>query len=204
MKNNLKEKLKTIDVTLFFAVVVNMILINMMMAIINLAFEEIKANKSDFQSKFALLDYVKRTTREMIGLNVAEPIVPVYVGDENEAEEEEDEAETTERISDNFTQKTDRLLDYITRTYLADGFIETEEGKRVLAKMSISNGAPAVRYNLVENTAKCNFYCFVGRKEGHGIWIRCHFHGGQSSGGKPVIKEKMNFLLCNKRVTPLF
>ena len=105
-----------------------MILINMMMAIINLAFEEIKANKSDFQSKFDLLNYVKRTTREMVGLNVAEPIVPVYVGDENQdAEEEEDEADTTERISDNFTQKTDRLLDYITRTYLADGFIETEE-----------------------------------------------------------------------------
>ena len=117
----------------------------MMMAIINLAFEEIKANKSDFQSKFALVDYVKRTTREMIGLNIAEPIVPVYVGDEADQEnEEEDEADTTDRISDNFTQKTDRLLDYITRTYLADGFIETEEGKRVLAKMSIANGAPAV------------------------------------------------------------
>ena len=137
-----------------FAVVVNMILINMMMAIINLAFEEIKANKSDFQSKFDLLNYVKRTTREMVGLNVAEPIVPVYVGDENQdAEEEEDEADTTERISDNFTQKTDRLLDYITRTYLADGFIETEEGKRVLAKMSIANGAPAVRLqNSTKNT----------------------------------------------------
>ena len=61
-----------------FAVVVNMILINMMMAIINLAFEEIKANKSDFQSKFDLLNYVKRTTREMVGLNVAEPIVPLW------------------------------------------------------------------------------------------------------------------------------
>ena len=159
-----------------------MILINMMMAIINLAFEEIKANKSDFQSKFDLLNYVKRTTREMVGLNVAEPIVPVYVGDENQnAEEEEDEADTTERISDNFTQKTDRLLDYITRTYLADGFIETEEGKRVLAKMSIANGAPTVSFLAYVSEYRKIFDTFTGRKESHGIWIRCHFHGGQSS-----------------------
>ena len=50
----------------------------MMMAIINLAFEEIKSNKSDFQNKFELVDYVKRTTKEMIGTRIAEPIVPVY------------------------------------------------------------------------------------------------------------------------------
>ena len=48
----------------------------MMMAIINLAFEEIKSNKSDFQNKFELMDYVKRTTKEMIGTRIAEPIVP--------------------------------------------------------------------------------------------------------------------------------
>ena len=48
------------------------------MAIINLAFEEIKSNKSDFQNKFELVDYVKRTTKEMIGTRIAEPIVPVY------------------------------------------------------------------------------------------------------------------------------
>ena len=62
-----------------FSICVNMILINMMMAIINLAFEEIKSNKSDFQNKFELVDYVKRTTKEMIGFRIAEPIVPVYV-----------------------------------------------------------------------------------------------------------------------------
>ena len=43
----------------------------MMMAIINLAFEEIKANAADYQSKFALVDYVKRTTKEMIGTKIA-------------------------------------------------------------------------------------------------------------------------------------
>ena len=42
------------------AVVVNMILINMMMAIINLAFEEIKENRAQYQSKFELMEYVKR------------------------------------------------------------------------------------------------------------------------------------------------
>ena len=44
-----------------------MILINMMMAIINLAFEEIKQNQSQYQNKFELLDYIKRTNKEVIG-----------------------------------------------------------------------------------------------------------------------------------------
>ena len=59
-------------------VVVNMILINMMMAIINLAFEEIKQNSHEYTSKFELTDYVVRTTKEMIGLQLAKPIVPIY------------------------------------------------------------------------------------------------------------------------------
>ena len=51
-----------------FLVVVNMILINMMMAIINMAFEDIKAEKSAYKSKFAIIDYIKRTTKEMTGI----------------------------------------------------------------------------------------------------------------------------------------
>merc|ERR1711915_1008263 len=50
-----------------FSIVVNMILINMMMAIINMAFEDIKAEKSAYKSKFAIIDYIKRTTKEMTG-----------------------------------------------------------------------------------------------------------------------------------------
>ena len=60
-------------------VVVNMILINMMMAIINLSFEEIKNNGEQYKNKFELIEYVKRTAKEMIGVMVAEPIVPVYL-----------------------------------------------------------------------------------------------------------------------------
>jgi hypothetical protein len=55
-----------------------MILINMMMAIINLAFEEINANAQDYQNKFELVSYVKRTTREMVGTSIAEPIICQY------------------------------------------------------------------------------------------------------------------------------
>lgn len=57
-------------------VVVNMILINMMMAIINMAFEEIKENADQYQNKFELLDYLKRTCREIVGITVARPIRP--------------------------------------------------------------------------------------------------------------------------------
>ena len=82
-----------------------MILINMMMAIINLAFEEIKSNTSDYQNKFEFVDYVKRTTKEMVGFNVADPIVPIY-SDQKSQEDEEllDEASGTEKVSQEFTE----------------------------------------------------------------------------------------------------
>ncbi len=56
------------------AVVVNMILINMMMAIINLAFEEIKSNADAYESKFQLVEYIKRTARQVIGIEIAKPV----------------------------------------------------------------------------------------------------------------------------------
>ena len=40
---------------------------------------EIKSNKEQYKNKFELVDYVKRTTKEMLGVLVAEPIVPVYL-----------------------------------------------------------------------------------------------------------------------------
>ena len=49
-------------------VVVNMILINMMMAIINMAFEEIKSEKNAYKNKFEIIEYIKRTTRELTGV----------------------------------------------------------------------------------------------------------------------------------------
>merc|ERR1719219_1145957 len=129
-----------------------MILINMMMAIINLAFEEIKSNKSDFQNKFELVDYVKRTTKEMIGFRIAEPIVPIYTDKKvNEENPDEDQATGTEKVSQEFTEKTDLLLEYIERTYLADGFVDTEEGRRVMAKMSLgTNGGQADEKKVME------------------------------------------------------
>ena len=125
-----------------------MILINMMMAIINLAFEEIKANASDYQNKFELVDYVKRTAREMIGTSVAKPIVPIYADGSGQSgiEAGQDETNQTEKISSDLTEKTDLLLSYIEQTYLAEGFVETEEGKRVWAKMQThSASGPTVR-----------------------------------------------------------
>ena len=41
-----------------------------------------------------------------------------------------------DKVSKDFTEKTDMLLDYIERTYLADGFADSEEGRRIIAKMS--------------------------------------------------------------------
>ena len=54
----------------FFLVVVNMILINMMMAIINMAFEEIKEQKDTYQNKFEIIEYIKRSVREITGVRL--------------------------------------------------------------------------------------------------------------------------------------
>ena len=42
----------------------------------------------------------------------------------------------TLQVSKDFTEKTDMLLDYIERTYLADGFADSEEGRRIISKMA--------------------------------------------------------------------
>ena len=49
-------------------VCVNMILINMMMAIINMAFEDIKAQASAYDSKFDIIAYIKKSSKELSGL----------------------------------------------------------------------------------------------------------------------------------------
>ena len=61
-----------------FSIVVNMVLINMMMAIINMSFEEVKVDKHKFKSKFQLFDYIKRSARELYGSTYAKPIVVKY------------------------------------------------------------------------------------------------------------------------------
>jgi len=76
-----------------FSVVVNMILINMMIAIITMAFEEIKENEEKFQSKFQFVSYVKRRTREIVGLTMAEKIEPKYLTEEQAREEDESDEE---------------------------------------------------------------------------------------------------------------
>ena len=52
---------------------------------------------------------------------------PVYSdktgNSENGTEEGGDQASGTEKVSQEFTEKTDLLLEYIERTYLADGYV---------------------------------------------------------------------------------
>ena len=55
----------------------------------------------------------------MVGVQVAEPIVPVYVdGKDDDGDGVEDEPDSTEKTSHEFSEKTDALLDYIEKTYL--------------------------------------------------------------------------------------
>ena len=50
------------------SVVVNMILINMMMAIINMAFEDIKSQTEQFKNKFEIMEYIRRSVKELSGV----------------------------------------------------------------------------------------------------------------------------------------
>lgn len=45
-----------------------MILINMMMAIINMAFEDIKSQSEAYKNKFEIIQYIKRSIRELTGV----------------------------------------------------------------------------------------------------------------------------------------
>ena len=116
-----------------FSITVNMILINMMMAIINLAYEEIKSNKAAYVNKFELLEYIKRTGNEMIGLKLADPIRPKYQDPNEPKMLKEDATEKTHRVASEFSNKTNQLLDYIEGTYL-NGNMDPET-KQYIDKM---------------------------------------------------------------------
>ena len=77
-----------------------------------------------------------------IGLNLATK-TPVEYLDSDEDGDSEDEAEkdATERTSEEFTNKTDQLLDYIDRTYL-DGMAgeDAAETQKMMAKMRAAAG----------------------------------------------------------------
>ena len=89
-----------------------MILINMMMAIINLAFEEIKENAHKYQNKFELVDYIKRACREVVGVSIARPIKPIYQENDDSDGDASDRAEmdATEKTAENFSNRTNMLL----------------------------------------------------------------------------------------------
>ena len=50
--------------------------------------------------------------------------------------EDADDDVTGDKVSKDFAEKTDLLLDYIEKTYLADGFVDSEEGKKIVSKMT--------------------------------------------------------------------
>ena len=138
-----------------FSIVVNMILINMMMAIINMAFEDIKAQGDSFKNKFEIMEYIKRSTKEISGVQMAKRDLPVYKGDKdgsNDTEEGEEGIKEDEKtLSVEFSDKTNQLLDYIEDTYLK-GMASDEKGKSLLDKMKLDNKqkAKAMDYGFNE------------------------------------------------------
>lgn len=86
----------------------------MMMAIINLAFEDVKKKSAEFQTKYQPTAYLKRTAKEMVGIKLAKKIRPIYRKPNEKVEFEEPPLE----ISEDFSDKTNKLLEYVEKTYL--------------------------------------------------------------------------------------
>ena len=107
-----------------FSIVVNMILINMMIAIINIAFDDIKTRKGQYESKFALVSYIKRAMRHKLGTELHEKVVPKYADDED-GDGEVDEEEP--HVSRGFSEKTDLFLKYVEEMYLKGTFDKDEQ-----------------------------------------------------------------------------
>ena len=61
----------------------------MMMAIINMSFEEVKVDKHKFKSKFQLFEYIKRSARELYGSTYAKPIIVKYGKDDGSSSDHE-------------------------------------------------------------------------------------------------------------------
>merc|ERR1711860_340422 len=76
----------------------------------------------------------------MGGVTVAKPIVPVYADDiegDTTDEDEADRKDSTERTSDEFVDKTDKLLEYINGQYM-DGWLD-DDGSAMMNKMMKQN-----------------------------------------------------------------
>ena len=107
-----------------FSIVVNMILINMMIAIINIAFDDIKTRKGEYESKFALISYIKRAMRHKLGTDLHEPVVPRYADDEDGDGEIDDEEP---HVSQGFSEKTDLFLKYVEDMYIKGTFDKDDQ-----------------------------------------------------------------------------
>ncbi|CAB4060671.1 PKD1L2 [Lepeophtheirus salmonis] len=87
-----------------FSIAINMVLINMVMSIINLAFEEVKESKSISKNKFHLLQYAKNMTAQMIGIQNPKLIEPVY-----------DIQESNKVIRENHLSKKSKYINGLSR-----------------------------------------------------------------------------------------
>jgi hypothetical protein len=111
-----------------------MVLINMMMAIINMSFEEIKENATQYESKFQLIAFIKRTAKELYGKQYATPYYVKYQDDDDSDAEDKDKKSTTEE----FAGKTDAFLKYVEETFLDTAMAHDEESKALNAKAKAS------------------------------------------------------------------
>merc|ERR1719186_1254802 len=114
-----------------------------MMAIINLAFEEIKEQKDTYKNKFDIMTYIKKSTKELVGTEPGQRDLPVYKkdGDEEEKEDGEEDENDENKISDEFSTKTNQLLEYIEKTYLK-GFVANDDQRKSIVNKMRKAGNP--------------------------------------------------------------
>ena len=89
--------------------------------------------------------------------------------DENGGQEDDGEKKP---LSDEFSEKTNQLLDYIEKTYLQGVIEDDPQGKKIMEKMRLDNtqkvGSIRQQKDVLSNSSNCLIF-FIG--EGNGNWI---------------------------------
>ena len=88
-------------------------------------------------------------------------------GEDNDESGGQEENEEKKPLSDEFSEKTNQLLEYIEKTYLQGVIEDDPQGKNIIEKMKLDN-SQKVGYIRQQ---KCIVFNLFSKGQGNGNWI---------------------------------
>ena len=88
-------------------------------------------------------------------------------GEDNDESGGQEENEEKKPLSDEFSEKTNQLLEYIEKTYLQGVIEDDPQGKNIIEKMKLDN-SQKVGYTRQK---KCIVFNLFSKGQGYGNWI---------------------------------